>query len=160
MLRRVAPPGKSKVSAGHEPGSEAFKPSPESAAFRPGGRKSRDNGGLSTKRAAEDPKVAYWKYLRSARPPGSRQALGTWGFTVGQAQSVDLPAHDDGGLDDDHPENHATVWFPMPTELPNARLKLLHDRKAEDLLTFALANGCLFQPDDPEEDARSLANSV
>jgi len=156
LLRRVAPLGKSKGFVADTPGSEAFKPGPQAAAFKPGGRGSNDNGGLSTKREVEDPKIAYWAYLRSARPPGSRLALGTWGFKVGETDSLDLPSYDDGGIDDDHPENHATVWFPMPAEWSNKQLKLCHDRLAEDLRSFALEHGCLFRSNNPEDDARSV----
>lgn len=161
MLRRVAPGGKSKGVIVSVPGSEAFKPrpappDPSAEAFKPGGRKSHDNGGLSTKRAVEDPKDAYWAYLRSAKPPGGRLALGTWGFKVGESDSLELPSYGDGGTGEAHPENHATVWFPMPTDLSTREFKLLHDRIAEDLRTFALAHGCLFRSNDPEADARSL----
>jgi hypothetical protein len=156
LLRRVAPLGKSKGAVVSTPAAEAFKPDPPVAAFKPGGRNSRDNGGLSTKRAITDPEAVYWAYLHSAKEPGSRVALGTWGFKVCEADSLDLPSFDDGGIDDDHPENHATVWFPMPTELSTKKLKLLHDRIAEDLRNFALVHGCLFRPNDPEADARSL----
>jgi hypothetical protein len=160
MLRRVVPLGKSKAGVASVPGSEAFKPEPETGAFRPGGRGSRDNGGLSTKRAVEDPEFAYWAYLRSANPPGSRLALGTWGFKVGEADELDLPSYDDGGIDEKHPENHATVWFPMPADLPNKQLKLRHDRLAEGLRAFALKHGCLFRSNNPEADARSLQTTT
>ncbi|WP_142926246.1 hypothetical protein [Mycobacterium marinum] len=158
MLRRVAPLAKGKGAVNSTPGSEAFKPDPAAAAFKPGGRGSRDNGGLSTKRAAEDPQVAYWAYLKSADPPGGRLALGTWGFKVGEADELKLPSFDDGGTDCDHPENHATVWFPMPpsTEVSNTQLRLRHDRLAEELLKCALTNGCLYRPSDPWADAQSL----
>lgn len=158
LLRRVAPGGKSKGASNTTPGSEAFKPAPapSTAAFKPGGKGSHDNGGLSTKREVEDPKDAYWAYLRSATPPGGRTAIGTWGFTVGEADSIGLPSYDDGGTEEAHPKNHATVWFPIPPTLSNRELKLLFDRLAEDLLNFALGHKCLFRPDDPEEDARSL----
>lgn len=158
LLRRVAPGGKAK-GQDKLPGSGAFKPDPASQpgseAFKPGGRNSRDNGGLSTKRQAEEPAAAYWAYLHAADPPGSRWALGTWGFKVGEADSADLPSYDDGGHGT-NPENHATVWFPMPTELSSTRLRLLHDQKAEDLRSFALEHGCLYRPDDPEADAESI----
>lgn len=156
MLRRVAPLAKSK-GAQPEPGTEAFKPDPSVSAFAPGGRNSRDMGGLSTKRQAEDPEVAYWTYLKTA--PGKRLALGTWGFRVQQADDLNLPSFDDGGIDDEHPENHATVWFPMPKDVSNARLKREHDRLAEDLRSCALQHGCLFRPIDPFADARSLEST-
>ncbi|OBF17202.1 hypothetical protein A5725_24600 [Mycobacterium kubicae] len=156
LLRRVVPLAKSKIGVSDAPGSEAFKPQIQASAFRPGGRGSHDNGGLSTKRAAEEPSDAYWAYLRSAKPPGGRLALGTWGFTVGEADSLQLPAYDDGGLDEAHPENHATVWFPMPPEESNKQLKLRFDRLAEELRKFAERHGCLFKPANPEADARSL----
>lgn len=159
VLRRVAPGGKSKGLAG-TPGAEAFKPPPNAdpgaVAFTPGGRGSHDSGGLSTKREAEDPEAAYWAYLHAADPPGSRWALGTWGFEVGEAETLQLPSYDDGGVDAERPENHATVWFPMPDELSRRELKLLHDRLAEDLRSFALARGCLHRPADPMNDAASL----
>lgn len=167
LLRRVVPPGKAQRTVGNKPstpGAEAFKPElePTAAAFQPGGRNSHDNGGLSTKREAEDPKDTYWAYLQVAEPPGSRTAVGTWGFKVGEANVLALPAYDDGGVDDDHPENHATVWFPMPERaaVSNARLKLLHDRIADDLRKYALAHGCLFWAEDPEADAKSLETTT
>ena len=160
MLRRVAPGGKTKGGDG-TPGSEAFKPDtkgdPGAGAFIPGGRGSHDNGGLSTKREAEAAEAAYWAYLHAADPPGSRWALGTWGFTVGEAGSLYLPAFDDAGIDEARPANHATVWFPMPDELSRRDLKLLHDRLAEELRRFALSRDCLHRPDDPLQDAESLS---
>lgn len=157
LLRRVAHLAKGKYVENAAPGSEAFKPNPAASAFKPGGRNSRDNGGLSTKRAVEDPQAAYWAYLQSADPPGSRLALGTWGFKVVEAGTLELPCHDDGGIEG-RPENHATVWFPMPpaSELSTAQLRLRHDRLAEELRTFALAHGCLYRPEDPVADAKSL----
>ncbi|ORA96926.1 hypothetical protein BST30_28020 [Mycobacterium mantenii] len=98
----------------------------------------------------------YWAYLRSSKTPGARKALGTWGFTVGEADSLQLPCYDDAGIDDAHPENHATVWFPMPSELSRKKLKLLFDRLALELRKFALQHKCLFRAEDPEADARSL----
>jgi hypothetical protein len=153
LLRRVAPGGKTK---GLIPGSGAFKPELTSAALQPGGRNSHDKGGLSTKREAEHPRDAYWAYLKSAKSPGSRMAIGTWGFKVGEASGLELPVHDDAGIDDEHPENHATVWFPMPTDVSTQQLRTIHERIADDLLNFALGHGCLFEPDDPLADARSL----
>ncbi|WP_370501158.1 hypothetical protein NWT09_13175 [Mycolicibacterium sp. jd] len=158
----MAPGGKTKGTAG-TPGAEAFKPpltaEPAAAAFTPGGRGSHDNGGLSTKREAEHPEAAYWAYLHAADPPGSRWALGTWGFEVGEAESLELPSFDDGGFDAERPQHHATVWFPMPEELSRRELKLLHDRLAEELRKFALGHGCLHRPEDPLTDAASLRTS-
>lgn len=159
MLRRVAPVAKGKGGIEGNPGSGAFKPDPGAGAFKPRGRNSRDNGGLSTKRAAEDPEDAHWAYLRSTDEPGSRIALGTWGFKVGESDSLSLPSYDDGGIDDEHPENHATVWFPMPADLSTTKLKLLHERLANDLRDFALQHGCLFRAKDPEADALSLKSA-
>lgn len=164
LLRRVAPLGKSKgVGDSGTPAAAAFKPEPKGDpggdAFMPGGRGSHDNGGLSTKRAAETPEDAYWAYLRSAREPGGRLARGTWGFTVGEADDLELPGFDDGGIDDAHPVNHATVWFPMPPEPFRQKLKLLHERLADDLPSHALKHGCLYRPDDPVADAKSLENA-
>lgn len=147
-------------SSAAPPEASAAAAEPGAAVFQPGGRKSLDQGGLSTKRAAEDPEAAYWAYLRSAEPPGDRTALGTWGFQVGEAKSLDLPSYDDGGIDEAHPPNHATVWFPMPTDLSNKELKLLHERLANGLRTFALAHGPLFRPSDPDADAYSLRPST
>jgi hypothetical protein len=154
LLRRVAPGGK-VLASDEAPGSEAFKPNPAASAFQPARRNTRDNGGLSTKRESEDPETAYWQYLKAAGDPGSRWAYGVWGFTVGQADSLQLPAFDDSGIND-LPQRHATVWFPMPADISNAKLKLMHDVIAESLLEHAIAHGCLYRPEDPHADARSL----
>lgn len=153
LLRRVVPIGKSTSG---RPGADAFKPDPTTGAFQPGGRNSRDNGGLSTKREAQHPAVAYWEYLRCSTPPGSRQAIGTWGFKVSEAHSLEgLDCRGDAGIDG-NPEHHATVWFPMPEQQSKAKLKLRHEQIAEGLLRFALANDCLYRAADPAADAASL----
>ena len=78
-----------------------------------------------------------------------------WGFCVSEADELDLPSYSDQHIDG-LPENHATVWFPMPTEPTNRELALQHELLAEGLLQYALAHGCLYRPDDPQADAESL----
>lgn len=142
VLRRVVPAAKAKWLA-YEPGSNAFKPRPEAGAFQPGGRKSRDNGGLSTKRGHESPESAFAAYCRGSDPP--REAIGTWGISVSEAGTLELPAYADGGVDG-NPEFHATVWFPNPAAMSNRECRVAYEALAEGLLQYALARGSLFRP--------------
>lgn len=114
LLYRQISPAKMK---GDVPGISNFKPTDQ------------DAGALSTRREEITAQGAYEAHIATGL-----RSLGTWGVTVEEADSLDLPAYDDAGIGGS-PDYHVSIRFPEPD---NRRAV---ERLAKELHTFASNRG-------------------